>query len=201
MEIYHPQDDELLREMRRVRRVRKQRRILWGSLITLTLAAAFGWLIFTRFFALTVCGGPGMSTALPGGSVALISRGTETIRQGDMILFETDDGWQLKRVIAVGGDRVVVNPYGKVRVNSVEVRADSFAGRTEDTGVTAHRLTVPAGEVFVQGDQLSLSVDSRFRDYGTVPLEKVTGKVCFVLWPLARFGAPQTALAEGGAAE
>ena len=201
MEIYHPQEDELLREMRRVRRVRKQRRILWGTLITLTLGALFGWLVFTRFFALTVCNGPGMSTALPGGSVALISRGTKEIKQGDIVLFETEDGWQLKRVIAVGGDRVVVNPYGEVRVNSVEVRADSFAGRTEDTGITAHRLTVPADEVFVQGDQLSLSVDSRFRDYGTVPLEKVTGKVSFILWPIARFGTPSTVLAEGGAAE
>jgi len=201
MEIYHPQDDELIREMRRVRRVRKQRRFLWGTLITLTLAAVFGWLVFTRYFALTVCGGPGMSTALPGGSVALISRGTTEIRRGDIVLFETDDGWQLKRVIAVGGDRVVVNRYGEVRVNGTEVRADSFAGRTEDTGITAHRLTVPAGEVFVQGDQLSLSVDSRFRDYGTVPLEKVTGKVSFILWPLARIGVPSAALAEGGAAE
>ena len=54
---------------------------------------------------------------------------------------------------------------------------------------------------FVQGDQLSLSVDSRYRDYGTIKTEKTVGKACFILWPLSRFGSPVTALAEGGAGE
>ena len=201
MEIYHPQDEELVREMRRVRRSGKQKRILWGVLIGLALSAAFGWFVFTRFYTLAVCEGPGMGTALPGGSLVLIRRGTEEIGQGDIILYETDDGWQMKRVIATGGDRVVVSPYEEVRVNSAGITADTFAGRTEDAGVTAWRLTVPEGELFVQGDQLSLSVDSRYREYGTVKAEKTVGKACFILWPLARFGTPVTALTEGGAGE
>lgn len=201
MEIYHPQDEELLREMRRVRRTEKSKRILWGLLIGLVLTAAFGWFLFGRFFALAVCEGPGMSTAVPGGSLVLIRRGAEDIQQGDLVLYETDDGWQLKRVLALAGDRVVVNSYGEIRVNSSEYRADTFAGRTEDTGVTTRRLTVPEGEIFVQGDQLSLSVDSRYRDYGTIALEKVAGKANFILWPIARFGTPNTTLTEGGAGE
>ena len=201
MEIYHPQDEELVREMRRVRRAGKQKRILWGLLIGLALSAAFGWFVFTRFYALAVCEGPGMGTALPGGSLVLVRRGTEGILQGDIVLYETDDGWQMKRVIARGGDRVVVSPYGSVRVNSADITADTFAGRTEDTGVTAWRLTVPEGELFVQGDQLSLSVDSRYRETGTVRTEKTAGKAVFVLWPLARFGPPATALTEGGTGE
>ena len=201
MEIYHPQDEELVREMRRVRRSGKQKRILWGVLIGLALSAAFGWFVFTRFYTLAVCEGPGMGTALPGGSLVLIRRGTEEIGQGDIILYETDDGWQMKRVIATGGDRVVVSPYEEVRVNSAGITADTFAGRTADAGVTAWRLTVPEGELFVQGDQLSLSVDSRYREYGTVKAEKTVGKACFILWPLARFGTPVTALTEGGASE
>ena len=46
MEIYHPQDEELIREMRRVRRSGKRKRILWGLLIGLVLSAAFGWFVF-----------------------------------------------------------------------------------------------------------------------------------------------------------
>ncbi len=201
MEIYHPQDEELLREMRRVRRSGKSKRILWGLLIGLVLTAALGWFLFGQFFALAVCEGPGMSTAVPGGSLVLIRRGTENLQQGDLVLYETDDGWQLKRVMALEGDRVVVNTYGEIRVNSSEYQASTFAGRTEDTGVTTRRLTVPEGEIFVQGDQLSLSVDSRYRDYGTVPVEKVSGKACFILWPIARLGTPNTALTEGGAGQ
>ena len=201
MEIYHPQDEELIREMRRVRRTGKWKRILWGLLIGLVLSAALGWFVFARFFALTVYDGPGMSTAVPGGSLVLIRRGTEEIQPGDIVLYETDEGWQLKRVLAIGGDRVVVNPYGEIRVNSTEVTMDSFAGRTDDTGVTARRLTVPNGELFVQGDQLSLSVDSRYRDYGTISLDNVSGEACFILWPISRFGTPDTTLRQGGVGE
>ena len=201
MEIYHPQENELIREMRRVRRTGKQKRILWGLLIGLALSAAFGWLVFTRFLTLVVWEGPGMGTAVPSGSLVLIRRGAEGSQQGDLVLYETDDNWQLKRVIAMGGDRVVVSPYGEIRVNSRTIAADTFAGRTADTGITAWRLTVPEGELFVQGDQLSLSVDSRYRDIGTVKTEQVAGKACFILWPLARLGAPDTTLTEGGAGE
>ena len=202
MEIYHPQDEELVREMRRVRRAGKRKRILWGLLAGLVLSALFGWLVFTRYYALAVCEGPGMGTAVPGGSLVLVRRGTEGIRQGDLVLYETDHGWQLKRVTAAAGDRVVISPYEGVRVNSAGIAAGTFAGRTEDTGLTAWRLTVPEGELFVQGDQLSLSVDSRFRNVGTVKTEKVVGKAAFILWPLSRFGTPDTTLrTEGGAGE
>ena len=202
MEIYHPQDEELIREMRRVRRAAKRKRLLWGLLIALTLTALTGWLVFNQFFALAINQGPGMSTALPEGSVVLIRRGNgKDIQRGDIILYEDETGWQLKRAVAVAGDRVVINPYGELRVNSEEISADSFAGRTADTGITARRLTVPENEVFVQGDQLSLSVDSRYRDYGTVAAENVTGKAAWLLWPLYRFGAPAKVLVEGGGGE
>ena len=36
---------------------------------------------------------------------------------------------------------------------------------------------------------------------GYVDGEKVTGKACFILWPIARFGTPNTTLTEGGAGE
>ena len=40
----------------------------------------------------------------------------------------------------------------------------------------------------VQGDQLSLSVDSRDTDYSTVTEEEILGRAEFALWPLRCFG-------------
>ena len=193
MEIYHPRDDELLREMRRVRRENKRRRLLWWALAILVVCAVFGWMMLNRLYVPVIMKGPAMGDTLPDGTLVLVRRcGGQECRTGDIILFETENGYQMKRSIAVAGDRIVLNPYGETRINGYDADGDYLTGRHEDAGVTARRLTVPEGELFVQGDLLSLSTDSRDREYGNVPEDKVIGKAEFVLWPVSRIGSPVT---------
>ena len=111
-------------------------------------------------------------------------------RGGDIVLYETEAGYQIKRIIAKGGDNVVVNPYAGVRVNGAEENGAMLVGRHADAGFTTRRFTVPEGEYFVQGDMLSTSVDSRDREYGTVNRERIIGRAAFVLWPAGRIGEP-----------
>jgi len=42
-------------------------------------------------------------------------------------------------------------------------------------------VKVPAGELFVMGDNREHSSDARV--YGTVPIDKVVGRAAFVMWP------------------
>ena len=191
MEIYHPREDELLREMRRVRREGRRKRLLWGTLIILVLSALFGWLVLTRWFTLAEMRGPDMGSTLPEGSLVLVQLlDNGDCARGDIVLFETDEGYQLKRVLATGGDQLVLNPYGETRVNGDLVETNHLIGRHTDAGVTARRLTIQNNEVFVQGDHLSLSIDSRHRNYGPIPKDRIIGRAAFVLWPVYRFGAP-----------
>ena len=193
MEIYHPRDDELLREMRRVRREDKRRRLLWWVLAILVVCVIFGWMMLNRLYVPVIMKGPSMGDTLPDGTLVLVRRcGGRECRTGDIILFETENGYQMKRVIAGAGDRIVLNPYGETRINGNDADGDYLTGRHEDAGVTARRLTVPEGELFVQGDLLSLSTDSRDRKYGNIPEDKVIGKAEFVLWPVSRIGSPVT---------
>ena len=189
MEIYHPKDDELLREMKRVRRVQKRKRLLWGLLVFLVLGAAFGWFVFNRYCTLTVFRGPAMGDTLADGSLILVWReGRTDLQRGDIILYETETGTKMKRVLAVSGDQILISPYAQTRVNGNTLEEPYTVGRTADTEVRVQRYNVEEGSLLVQGDQLSLSVDSRYPDYETVKTENVVGKAKAVLWPVNRMG-------------
>ena len=189
MEIYHPKDDELLREMKRVRRVLKRKRLITGLLIFLVLGCVFGWFVFNRYCTLAVFRGPAMGDTLADGSLVLVLRSNgESYQQGDIILYETGSGTQIKRILAKEGDQVIVSPYVHLRVNGITLEEPETTGRNMDAGIRTRRLNMEEGTLFVQGDQLSLSVDSRYPDYEAVREEKVIGKVSYVLWPVYRIG-------------
>jgi signal peptidase I len=110
--------------------------------------------------------------------------------QGDIVVFHDPGDWLesfglndylVKRIIAVGGDTIQGLADGTVIVN----------GRTVDEPWTASQqpfeATVPAGELWVMGDNRSNSADSRF--HGTVPVSDVVGRVFVVYWPLDRWGS------------
>lgn len=184
MDIYHPRDEELLREMRRVRRTKKRKRLLWGLLFWTLVSAVCGWFVLNRWAAVAVMRGSAMGETVPDGSLVVVLREDgKACQRGDIILYETEDGYQLKRILALGGDKLVLNPYGATRVNGQELEENYTQGRHADAGVIARRLTVPEDEIFVQGDQLGLSADSRLSDFGTVKTEQVTGRAVAVIWP------------------
>ena len=91
----------------------------------------------------------------------------------------------LKRIVAVAGDVVGIED-GVLVVNRgrpVEPYADPASIDSEYFGP----VTVPAGAVFVLGDNRSNSVDSR--DFGVVPVTNLVGRVRARIWPATRWGA------------
>ena len=289
MEIYHPRDEELLREMRRVRRSDRRKRLARGLAVLLVLSIAFGLFVFHRYYQLAVMHGSAMGDTLPEGSLVLVRR-PETGKgyvSGDIILYEkriaspveitilnekgkirdycsyivyrdigttrqyytSTDGavsWQtaesaaeiiesdaqgvvrletedlpngeywlkevqasygqktladpipflvknpvrtqMKRVLAAPGDRVVLSPYAETRLNGLEIDTSYLSGRTADAAVESRRVIVAKGQYFVQGDQLTLSLDSREVNYGNVAEREILGRAEFALWPLRCFG-------------
>jgi signal peptidase I len=110
----------------------------------------------------------------------------ERVHRGDVVSFHppgrnTKDVY-LKRVVAVSGDRVEIRD-GVVYVN--EQRAsEPYVEHVYGAAATIRtRITVPAGELFVLGDNRDRSEDSRC--FGTVPVLNVVGKPVLVLWSFA----------------
>lgn len=107
-------------------------------------------------------------------------------QRGEVILFERDEGPTkfIKRVIGVAGDTVTRGPSNTILVNNKPLLLPAPCG---DNNAYAHLaaeglrfepVKVPAGFLFVIGDNLDNSYDSRF--FGVVPLDKVKGKALLV---------------------
>jgi signal peptidase I len=102
-----------------------------------------------------------------------VSLSWSPLRRGELVAFRGADGWSVKRVVALGGDRVAVRDAVLV-INDGPV-AEPYLGRSAEDGTYFGPVTVPAGQVFVLGDNRLGSVDSRA--YGPLDRNSVIGRV------------------------
>lgn len=99
----------------------------------------------------------------------------------------------VKRVIGVGGDRIVCcDPDGRVTINGLPIDEQGYLFPGDIPSTQAFDVVVPPGMLWVMGDHRSNSSDSRVHlgdpGGGFVPEDKVVGRAMTVLWPIPRFG-------------
>jgi signal peptidase I len=111
----------------------------------------------------------------------------EPTSRGDIVVFrypkDTSKSY-IKRVIAVGGDHVVIDK-GRVYVNGHLLYEPYVPAQYVDVR-SMNEIVVPAGEFFVMGDHRSMSNDSR--EFGPVDESYITGKAVFIYWPMEKLG-------------
>lgn len=165
------------------RLLRRRIRLYWKRLGLTACVLALTALIFTFTIGFCTVEGASMFPTLQQGDVAVYLRLSTAYEPGDIVVFRTETGADLvKRVAAVGGDVVDVDKAtGRLTVNGMVLR-EPYAdedGKHEDS--VPYPMTVPAGELFVLGDNRSVSMDSRNAELGTVPATEVLGVVFTVL--------------------
>ena len=97
----------------------------------------------------------------------------------------------VKRVIGVAGDQIICCSNGKLTINGEETNEPYlFAGNKASE--LDFNITVPEGKVWVMGDHRGSSADSRYHqddvNNGFVPVDKVTGRVFAIIWPVKHVG-------------
>ena len=107
-------------------------------------------------------------------------------QRGDVVVFLSPvPGYTdlIKRVVAVAGDRVEVRE-GKLWIDG-QAQVEPYVNGGETAGSMSEQ-TVPAGDVFVMGDNRNDSADSRV--FGAIGRDTIVGKALAVYWPLDHFG-------------
>jgi signal peptidase I len=119
----------------------------------------------------------------PGDQVLVLKVGdrSHSPHRGDVVVLSSPGSGErlIKRVAGVAGDRVGIED-GVLVVNGATVR-ERYVDYALTDSTYFGPVTVPAGEVFVLGDDRANSVDSR--SFGPVPTRRITGRVWTRLWP------------------
>lgn len=91
----------------------------------------------------------------------------------------------VKRVIAVGGDRIKIK-NGVVSVNDTVLK-ESYISSDNYTDGDIDKV-VPEGYLFCMGDNRMRSLDSRYSEVGFVPEDRIVGSVFVRLLPVNNIG-------------
>jgi signal peptidase I len=154
--------------------------------------------LFLQFFMPTIVREHSMENTLKQNDYVFVSRRYYTwfkkeMKRGDIIVFRSDlttslgsEKLLVKRIIALPGDTVSIKD-GKVYING-EAADDSYT-KEGYTGGEMAEVTVPAGHIFVMGDNRQNSTDSRSAVVGFVDVNTIKGKVVFRLLPFKDAGS------------
>lgn len=196
----------------------RRRRLLIGSLAVLAVLVLIHGLVFETF---TVPSGS-MEPALWNGDRIVVNKlHSRDVARGEVVVFDgtrvfahpgeapprgiagvmqsvgdalgihPGEVLYVKRIIGLPGDRVAVGHDGRLRINGV-VRGEPYLLRGMTASTVPFSVRVPAGAVFVMGDNRVASDDSRSHlgdpGGGMVPIGDIVGKVVLRYWPLASWG-------------
>lgn len=150
---------------------------------TVVFAFVVALLIRTFVFESFIVLGPSMQPELHDGERLFLNKAIYHLRAprpGEVIVFQyplNPSKDYIKRVIAVGGQRVAIRS-GVIYINGQPVVENHpMVAQKSDYPETV----IPPGTVFVLGDNRPNSEDSR--SFGVVPLRNVKGKAFLLYWP------------------
>ncbi len=157
-----------------------------GAIVTLLL-------LFTFVVRVVQVDGNSMNPNLWDGEKLIITSFPYTPEHGDIVVTDSHTRYGkvlIKRVIGCPGDTIDIDfTAGTVYRNGEALSEPYTAAPTYLAEGAEFPLTVPAGQLFLMGDNRNDSLDSRSAEVGLIDTRDVLGKVLWRLLPFDRMGA------------
>lgn len=136
------------------------------------------WVLFTHVFLITQASGSAMFPAVKDGDLIIGFRLERDYAKNDVVVYTADGKTRIGRIAARGDDVVTLDDSGTLLVNGTAQSGEILYPTYAKEGME-YPYRVPEGEVFILGDYRTQTEDSR--DFGSIPLEDVQGKVITIL--------------------
>ncbi len=176
-------------------RLSRRRRwiIEWTAVLVVALLLAIGLRTFV-VQTYSIPSGSMIPTLQVGDRILVdkLSYHLHPVHRGDVIVFATPPkeipilmvNDLVKRVIGLPGETISSGPRGEVFINGKLIDQPWLtASARNDPGPAIRKQKIPAGDVFVMGDNRGSSDDSRF--IGPVSESLIVGRAVLGFWPLS----------------
>lgn len=160
----------------------RSKAMVTAAAVGVALAAVV--VVRTQFLDTASVSSDSMAPTVCTGDTVLLARlhgDTTAVDVGDIVTFPSpQDGTPtIKRVVAVGGQRVAIRDAELVV--DEQVVDEPYVDHASIDGVYFGPVTVPVGTVFVMGDHRETSIDSR--SYGPIRTADIEGRLLLPIGP------------------
>ena len=181
-----PELGALKKELKRERYNRRFRRLLRSTVNALIVVAAVAALVATLVLPVLQIAGTSMEPSLMDGDIILLVK-TDQLKNGDLCAFYYSNKILIKRIIAIPGDYIWMNPDGTVFLNGEALDEPYVSQKALGECDVEFPYQVPENNYFVMGDKRETSIDSRSSVIGCIQEDQMVGKIIFRVWPLTEF--------------
>jgi len=179
-----PQVGQLRQELKRERHKRRFRRLLRSTVNALIVVASVAALVATLVLPVLQIAGTSMEPSLNDGDIVLLVK-TNNLKNGDLCAFYYSNKILIKRIIAVPGDYLWIEPDGTVYLNGTALDEPYVQEKALGECDVEFPYQVPENSYFVMGDHRETSIDSRSSVIGCIAQDQIVGKIFCKFWPLS----------------
>lgn len=147
-------------------------------LFRILFLALAGWVLFSYVFLITQVSGNDMFPAVKDGDLVIGFRLQQEYAKNDVVVYTVDGEIHIGRIAARATDVVNLDDSGTLLVNGTAQSGEILYPTYAKEGME-YPYRVPENHVFILGDYRTQTEDSR--DFGSIPLENVQGKIITIL--------------------